>query len=83
LGGDFNWHIGTKADRYDLTLGGFGYGERNRGEVTILDFIGAFDLTIVNSVFKKKEDHLVTFRSGFTKTQIDYFRIRGKQLKDA
>jgi len=35
-----------------------------------------FDLTIVNSLFKKKEEHLVTFRSGSCRTQIDYFLIR-------
>jgi len=64
LGGDFNGHIGDKADRHDRTHGGFGFGERNSGGVAILDFILAFDLTIVNFLFKKRESHLVTFRSG-------------------
>jgi len=31
---------------------------------------------VVNSPFKKNEDHLVTFKSGSRKTQIDYFLIR-------
>ena len=31
---------------------------------------------MVNSYFKKKEDHLVTFKSGSIMTQIDYFHIR-------
>jgi len=31
---------------------------------------------IVNSIFKKKKDNLVTFRHGLTKTQIDYFLTR-------
>ena len=31
---------------------------------------------IANSQFKKKDDHLVTFRSGITKNQIDFFLIR-------
>jgi len=44
--------------------------------VALLDFVVAFDLTIVNSLFKKKEEHLVTFRSGSCRTQIDYFFIR-------
>jgi len=30
LGGDFNGHIGDKADGYDRTHGGLGFGERNR-----------------------------------------------------
>jgi len=76
LGGDFNGHIDTQAYGYDLTYGGFCFGKRNSGGVMILGFTGAFDLTIVNSCFKKKEDHLGTFRSGNNKSQIDYFLIR-------
>jgi len=72
-GGDFNGHIGAEANGYDRTHGGFGFRERNSGGVALLDFIVAFDLTILNSIFKKKENHLVTFRSGSSKTQIDYF----------
>ena len=51
-------------------------GERNSGGVALLDFALAFDLTIGNSLFKKREGHLVTFRSGSCKTQIDYCLIR-------
>jgi len=76
LGGDFNGHIGVQAYGHDQTHGGIGFGERNNGGVMILDFAVAFDLTVVNSRFKKKEEHLVTFRSGNNKSQIDYFLIR-------
>ena len=44
--------------------------------VSMLDFAVANELLVVNSYFKKKEDHLVTFKSGFFKTQVDYFLIR-------
>jgi len=44
--------------------------------VELLDFVIAFHLIIVNSLFKKKEEHLVTFRCGSCRTQIDYFLIR-------
>ena len=57
--GDFNHHIGTRANGYDRTHEGFGYGERNNGGVVILDFAVAFGLTVVNSLFRKK-DHSVT-----------------------
>jgi len=59
-----------------VTHGGFGYGARNDEGVALLDFVVAYDLTIVNSLFKKKVDHLVTFRSGNAKTQIDFFLTR-------
>jgi len=42
----------------------------------MLDFAVAYDLLVVNSFFKKKEDHLVTFRSGSLRTQIDFFLTR-------
>ena len=50
LGGD--GHIGTKADGYDMTHGGFGYGERNSGGVLIMDRAVAYDLMIVDSIFR-------------------------------
>jgi len=76
IGGDFNGHIGAEAAGYDEVRGGFGFGERNAGGVSMLDFEVAFDLLVANSFFKKKEDHLVTFTSSSCKTQIDYFLTR-------
>ena len=76
IGGDFNGHIGVDSDRYDTAHGGFGFTERNNGGVSVLDFAVAYELLVVNSYFKKKEDHLVTFKSGSLKTQIDYFLMR-------
>jgi len=37
---------------------------------------------IVNFLFKKKEDHLVTFKSGTSKTKIDHFLtgVRNRRL---
>jgi len=54
LGGDFNGHIGEKADGNVGTHGGFGFGERNNGGVALLDFAVALDLTIVNSLLRRK-----------------------------
>jgi len=39
----------------------------------VLDFAVAYELLVVNSFFKKKEGHLVTFKSG---SHIDYFLTR-------
>ena len=44
--------------------------------MSILDFSVAYELSIVNSYFRKKEEHLVTFKRGNTRTQIDYFLVR-------
>ena len=74
--GDFNGHIGGDLGGYESAHGGFGFGARNSGEVVVLDFAIAYDLLVVNSLFKKREDQLVTFKSGPFKTQIDYFLTR-------
>ena len=42
----------------------------------ILDFAVAYDLAIVKSYFKKKEEHFITFKIGSTRTQIEYFLNR-------
>ena len=76
IGGNFNGQIGSKGDGYDMAHGGFGFLERNNGGVSILDFAVAYKLSAVNSYFKKKEDHLVTFKIGNVRTQIDYFLVR-------
>ncbi|KAG5627986.1 hypothetical protein H5410_013204 [Solanum commersonii] len=76
IGGDFNGHIGATSNGFDDVHGGFGFGERNGGGTSLLDFAKAFELVIANSCFPKKENHLVTFRSSVAKTQIDYFLFR-------
>ena len=44
--------------------------------MALLDFVVACDLAVIYSIFKEKEDHLVTFRSGSCRTRSDYFLIR-------
>jgi len=56
IGGDFNGHIGRRGEGYETIHGGFGYGERNNARVSILDFAVAYDLSIVNSYFKKRKN---------------------------
>ena len=68
IGVDFNGHISVDAGGYVSAHGVFGFGERNNRGVSVLDFTVAYDLLVVNSFFKKKEDHLVTFRSGSVRT---------------
>jgi len=61
IGGDFNGHIGAAAGSYGEVHGGFGFGDRNGGGTSLLDFAKAFELVIANSTFPKREEHLVTF----------------------
>ncbi|XP_070034878.1 uncharacterized protein [Nicotiana tomentosiformis] len=56
--------------------GGLGFGDRNGGGPSLLDFARAFDLVITNSSFSKKREHLVSFQSSVAETQIDYLFYR-------
>ncbi|XP_070016982.1 uncharacterized protein [Nicotiana sylvestris] len=76
IGGDFNGHIGASAGGYGEVHGGFGFGERNGGGTSLLDFANAFGLVIANSCFPKRKEHLVTFQNAVAMTQIDYLLLR-------
>ncbi|GJS01684.1 craniofacial development protein 2, partial [Tanacetum coccineum] len=81
LGGDLNGYIGATTEGYTGVHGGFGYGVRNEEGRAILDFAIAHDMVVVNSHFKKRDHHLVTFQSGGRCTQIDYLLVRRGDLK--
>ena len=40
------------------------------------------DLAIVNTYFKKKDEHRMTFKSGGKSTQVDYVMCRRRNLKE-
>ena len=76
LCGDFNGHIGQKAAGYAGVHGGFGFGERNPEGERILEFAVANNLVICNSMFEKRTNHLVTYRSSGSASQVDYILVR-------
>ncbi|XP_059285715.1 uncharacterized protein LOC132039194 [Lycium ferocissimum] len=76
IGRDLNGHIGSVSRGYDEVHGGFDFGDKNGGRVSLLDFAKAFGLMVSNSSFPKKEEHLVTFRSSVAVTQIDFLLLR-------
>ncbi|KAG5597429.1 hypothetical protein H5410_038661 [Solanum commersonii] len=43
IGGDFNGHIGATSSGFDDVHGGFGFGVRNGGGTSLLDFAKAFE----------------------------------------
>nr|XP_016446444.1 PREDICTED: craniofacial development protein 2-like [Nicotiana tabacum] len=76
IGRNFNGHIGSTTGGYDEVHGGFGFGERNGGGTSLLDFAKAFGLVIANSIFSKRDKHLVTYQNTVAHTQIDYLLLR-------
>ena len=81
LGGDLNGHVGSVARGFEGVHAGFGLGEMNGEGKSILEFSEALDLSIANTWFKKREEHLITYKSGGTCSQIDFFLIRKSDRK--
>ena len=48
----------------------------------VVDFAKRMDLAIVNTYFKKKDEHRVTYKSGRKRTPVDYVMCRRKNLKE-
>ena len=74
--GDWNGHVGEKADRFEDVHGGFDYGTRSSEGERILEFARANNLFVANACFTKKESHLVTYNSSGSKSQIDFILCR-------
>jgi hypothetical protein len=76
IGGDLNGHVGYTRVGFDGVHGGFGYESRNQEGDGILNFALAYDLIVVNTLFRKRVSHLVTFSSGQHCSQIDFILTR-------
>ncbi|XP_070013105.1 uncharacterized protein [Nicotiana sylvestris] len=73
ISGDFNGHVGASSRVSDDVNGGYGFGDRNEGGNSLLEFARHFDLVIANSSFSKREEHLVTFRNSMGKIRLITF----------
>ncbi|KAG2638009.1 hypothetical protein PVAP13_2NG644400 [Panicum virgatum] len=81
-GGDLNGHVGATNVGFERVHGGFGYGSRSQEGEDVLNFALAYDLLIANTLFRKRESHLVTFRSGQHSSQIDFILARREDRRD-
>jgi hypothetical protein len=64
IGGDLNDHVGASNTCFEGVHGSFGYGIRNQEGEDGLSFALAYDIIVANTLFEKRESHLVTFSSG-------------------
>ena len=62
---DWNGHVGCAGTGYREEHGGMGYGksEPDVEDERILEYALAFDLLLGNTCFKKRDNHLTTYRS--------------------
>ena len=82
LGVDLNGHVGEGNIGNEEIMGRYGAGTRNKKGSMVVDFGKRMDLAIVNTYFKKKDEHRVTYKSGGKSTQVDYVMCRRRNSKE-
>ena len=82
LAADLNGHVGQENIGDEDIIERYGAGTRNREGSMVVDFAKKMDLAIVNTYFKKKDEHRVTYKSGGKSTQVDYVMCRRRNLKE-
>ena len=80
LAGDLNGHVGESRIGFERWHGGCSVGEKNEGGEKILILAQPFDLAIVYTLYSKRREHLLTYKSGGNATVIDYFMVRRENL---
>ncbi|KAI5099291.1 hypothetical protein C0J45_11430 [Silurus meridionalis] len=82
IGADFNGHVveGNRGD--EEVMGRYGLKNRNVEGQMVVDFTKRMEMAVVNTYFKKKEEHRVTFKSKGRCTQVDYVLCRRCNLKE-
>ena len=81
LAGDLNGHVCASADGYEGVHGGYGYSRRNLEGEYILEAGVALNMVVCKTKFRKRVNHLITYSSGGTSSQIDYFLISRNYFK--
>ncbi|KAK3512632.1 hypothetical protein QTP70_018763 [Hemibagrus guttatus] len=82
IGADFNGHVGEGNTGDEEVMGKFGVKERNLEGQMVVDFAKRMDMAVVNTYFRKREEHRVTYKSGGRRTQVDYILCRRGNLKE-
>ncbi|KAJ8364363.1 hypothetical protein SKAU_G00131940 [Synaphobranchus kaupii] len=81
IGADSNGHVGEGNRGDEEVMGRYGVKERNVGQM-VVDFAKRMEMAVVNTYFKKREEHRVTYKSGGRFTQVDYVLCRRCNLKE-
>ena len=81
LGADLNGHVCKGNIGDEETMVRYGAGTRNKEGSMVVDFGKKMDMEIVNTYFKKKDEHRVTYKSGGKSNHVDDVMCKRRNLK--
>ena len=82
LGADLIGHVGKEHIGDEEVMGRYGDETRNKEGSMVVDSGKGLYLAIVNTYFKKKDEHRVTYKSGGKYTKVDNVMCRRRNLKE-
>lgn len=82
IGGDLNGHVGRGFNVISRIHGGMCYGDRNEDGERVIDYAISNDMAISNTMFTKRQEHLITYKSGGRASQIDYLLYRRRNMAE-
>ena len=75
IGEDFKGHVGEGNRGDEELMGRFGIQDRNLEGQIVVDLAKRIEMAVVNTIFQKRQEHRVTYRSGCRITQVDYICV--------
>ncbi|KAI5106538.1 hypothetical protein C0J45_4235 [Silurus meridionalis] len=79
---DFYRHVVNRNRGDKKVMGRYGVRVKNVEGQMVVDFAKRMEIAVVNTYFKKKEDHRVTYKSGGRCPQVDYVLCRRCNLME-
>ena len=78
---DWNGLLDSTGSSYIEVHEGYGHGKLDPDSEGILEYALVYDLFLSNTCFKKRDSHLITYRSSNTATKINFVSFRKSLLK--
>ncbi|XP_037787485.1 uncharacterized protein LOC119583044 [Penaeus monodon] len=75
-----NGHVGSGNDAISRIHGGNAYGNGDEDGEKVTDLALSFDMVIGNTLFRKRNEHLITYKSGDRASQIDLILYRRRNI---
>ncbi|XP_037789210.1 uncharacterized protein LOC119584589 [Penaeus monodon] len=81
IGGEMNGHVGSDNDAISRIRGGNAYGNGDEDGEKVIDLALSFDMVIGNTLFRKRNEHLIAYESGDRASQIDFLLYRRRNIR--